>query len=546
MSVNRRTFLGGVALLGAAAMGSGTLAGCSTRNTGSNPDRASGKVELPSYIPYTGVRPDAPATDTGAAPYYRTFPSNPPAFLGDSDTPMSGGSIKLLTFMNAIPKPVGENLWWQGINKALGGEITMDGAAIGDYQAKFQVMVAGGEFTDLAVLEPQKTPSLAGLLASKFQDLTDYLSGDAIKDYMGLANIPQVAWRNCVYNNGIYLIPIQRFSLKRSYLVRADLARKYGVNPVPATGQELLDTLRGLSDLRSNRWATAHVFGLLDLINEMQGTPNQWSVTDGKFTKDYETEEFEESLAIVAKVWKDNLIHPVAFEANFTLKIQDLYDRGVTPFFPGAPQWAGNAGSALKVDPSAETVAIPVPTWDGKRAAGRWLGTGAPYLTAVKKAEPERIKEVLRVVNWMSAPFGTREFMLFKYGIEGHDYTVDANGAFTTTDTGKVETPTGLYYAGSAAIVHHHSLFPDLSKAEYDSEVLAMKTAVELPTIGLESLTDQNKGASLTKQMTDLQSDIIQGRKKVSRWADGVQSWRANGGDTIRREYEKSLASKKN
>lgn len=531
--IGRRQLLGGA--LGA-AVGAGVLSGCSA---GPAEESRTGRVVLPSYVPYTAVQPDEPGLENGTAPYFARFPQSPPRFV--TEKPANGGQISVMTILNMVPKKVESNRWWQAINDAVGADVRMDGAAIGDYPAKFQVKVASGEVPDISVVLPESTPALAGLLKAKFQDLTDFVSGDAVKDYPGLANIPTYAWRNCVFNGGIYLLPIQRFALNRCYLVRADVAVKAGVNPTPASGEELLETLRGLSNLKQNRWATAHVFGLLDLVNEMRGTPNKWAVHDGKFTKDYESEQFKESLGIVAKAWADNLIHPIAFEANFSLKIQALFNSGAAPFFPGVASWAGNASLAKLADPAADTVSIPVMKWDGSGPAGRWLNSGAPYLTAVKKGSAERVAEILRVINWFAAPWGTQENLLFRNGVKDHDYTVGSDGAFTQTDAGKAENPAGLIYAGSAPLVHY-SAFPQIAKAEYDSEALGMRTAVALPTVGLVSDTDQNKGAALTKQMKDLQADIIQGRKPLSAWDDGVRTWKTNGGDTIRAEYEEALA----
>jgi len=47
-------------------------------------------------------------------------------------------------------------------------------------------------------------PGLAQFLDAKMQDLTPFLSGDAIKDYPNLAAHPTGVWRTTVYNNKIY------------------------------------------------------------------------------------------------------------------------------------------------------------------------------------------------------------------------------------------------------------------------------------------------------------------------------------------------------
>jgi len=541
----RRLLLGtGMAGLGLAA--APLLAGCGPERTpggrsSGNGSTDSGAVRLPTYVPYTGVTPDAPATDTGASPYFAKFPAQPASVA--TDKPLAGGTVDVLTIMNSTPIEMTKNPWWQALNTALGGTITLGGAPIGDYVQKFQALVAGNDLPDVAAILPGSIPQLGGLLKAKFADLSPYLSGDAAKDYPALANIPSVAWRGCVYNGAIQTVPIQRLSLYRCYLTRTDLAEKAGVDPQPKNGEELMAMLTALADPAEKRFATASIWGLLDLFLEMHGAPNGWSVKDGTFTKDYESEAFTAALESAQKAWKAGIIHPNAFDSNISLQIQEMYNNGTIAFFPTPATFVSNAAGPLATDPKATSVALQVNAWDGNGPAGRWLNNGAPYQAAVAQADPDRIKEVLRVINFLASPFGTKEYLLVQNGIEGTDYTVDAKGGFTQTDQGKANKPGGLAYAGAPAIVHFAAAYPDIAKAQYDAEVLAMKTAVPIPTVGLESKTDESKGAALTREMKDLQSDIIQGRKDLSAWAEGVKSWQSKGGDTIRGEYEEALAA---
>ena len=45
------------------------------------------------------------------------------------------------------------------------------------------------------------------LVKSKFQDLTEYLSGDNIKQFTNLGNVPPLSWRNGIFNGGLYALP---------------------------------------------------------------------------------------------------------------------------------------------------------------------------------------------------------------------------------------------------------------------------------------------------------------------------------------------------
>jgi putative aldouronate transport system substrate-binding protein len=51
----------------------------------------------------------------------------------------------------------------------------------------------------------------------------------------------------------------------------------------------------------------------------------------------------------------------------------------------------------------------------------------------LKKAQPERIKELLGIADWLTAPFGSAEDFLLTYGLAGLDHTLDADGRPVTT-----------------------------------------------------------------------------------------------------------------
>ena len=68
-----------------------------------------------------------------------------------------------------------------------------------------------------------------------------------------------------------------------------------------------------------------------------------------------------------------------------------------------------------------------------------------------RKASPDKIEELLRVCNWLAAPFGTQEDLLVQYGVEGTDYTLDASGNPVPTSVG----PANSLYVGWQFIARH-------------------------------------------------------------------------------------------
>ena len=96
--------------------------------------------------------------------------------------------------------------------------------------------IAGNELPDMLQTpngSPPPIPNLPQLLDKRFTNLTEHLSGDAVKDYPNLANIPTRTWKSTVFNGGIYGIPIPRGAIGSYHFIRQDLFEAAGVSPEP-------------------------------------------------------------------------------------------------------------------------------------------------------------------------------------------------------------------------------------------------------------------------------------------------------------------------
>ena len=75
-----------------------------------------------------------------------------------------------------------------------------------------------------------------------------------------------------------------------------------------------------------------------------------------------------------------------------------------------------------------------------------------------------------------------------------------------------------------------------------DVERQLIPLAVEDPTLGLVSPTDNGKGVVLTNSFNDGLVDIIAGRRPLADYDQLVKDWQTAGGDAIRQEYQKAIA----
>jgi len=172
-----------------------------------------------------------------------------------------------------------------------------------------------------------------------------------------------------------------------------------------------------------------------------------------------------------------------------------------------------------------------------------FVGSGVSITTAVKKAPEARIREMLRILDWLAAPFGSQEDLLLTFGAADVDWKPDANGHPTPTDKSNADAAAVNW----KNIVSHPSVayavgLPEFAKATADVEHSLLPHAVSDPTLGLVSPTDNSRGFGLTQTVNDGITDIIAGRRPMADYDQLVSDWRSGGGDAIRTEYQTALA----
>ncbi|HVX46888.1 MAG TPA: extracellular solute-binding protein [Mycobacteriales bacterium] len=533
--LNRRRLLGGAA---AVAAGGLLLDGCGSDRKKNN-NTVNTKVKLPSYHPYAAIKPDLPGDPkVGVQDGYLHFPSH--LVRGIKDKPGRGGSVSALviTYTNP-PPPVGRNKYWQELNNRLGSELKLQIVPFEDYVSKVATTVAGGDLPDYLQIYGS-VPQLPSLLAAKCQDLTEFLSGDAAADYPFLANIPADYWRSCIYNGGIYGLPISRSKMGSMLFQRTDLIKGVNADPAPSSFAEFAELCKEATDLKHNRWALASA--PTSFVQQMLGASPGWRNDGGKLTNINEEPETKEALAATAKLVKAGYVHPDSFAQNNTTTLKEWFNAGnAVMHYDGATAWPGFyqqnvVGAALRING-----VIPA-NYDSNTKAVTWQG-GLDYsFTAIKKSSKDRVEELLRIANYLASPLGTEENLFLGNGIKGRDFTFQ-HGLPTKTDTGTAEVALSTGYIAQGPFVLSGQ-YTQATKDCYEFEKKFLPLSQADPTQGLYSDTSSSKSATLGDALRDAQYAILQGRKPVSSWDEAVRDWRNNGGDTIRKEFEEALQRK--
>ncbi|MGP9538130.1 extracellular solute-binding protein [Brachybacterium sp. AOP43-C2-M15] len=532
-ALSRRHLLGASAIGGAALM-----AGCSNEGRGGVPaEYANAPVELPAHIPYEGVEPDLPGDpETGLMDAYFEYPADPRA--ATSGSPGDGERIgSLVRTDSPVPPDRSRNAFWQALNERLGSDLTINIVPGPDWGQKFATTVAGDALPEIFLVGDM--PQLPQFIDASALDLTPHLSGSAIEDYPFLANIPTDTWGPTALNGKIMGVPVPRGIMSTNILYkREDLLEEKGISEDPASFDEFLELCEELTAPQENTWALGSA--PLDLIRQMLGIPNGWVEEGGSLLRNFELDEQMEALEATRRLVEAQVLTPDTFSA-------EGHDRKA---------WFGSGRNYFMVDTfsawpqfhreqtSGESFAIRMvrtPGFDGEPdLACAWLGNPTYGISAIRKDAADRVETLLQVLNYLAAPFGTEEYLFRTYGEPGIHYDLDGTDP-VLTGRGISETPLGFRYLTDAPWPIYVPGIPESTTKWYEGQKIAVEYGSSDPTLGLYSETASKIGGSINGRIDDLTNDIIQGRRPVSAWTDGVATWKSAGGDRIRDELEKAL-----
>ncbi|MEU6423646.1 extracellular solute-binding protein [Streptomyces spiralis] len=543
--MSRRSLLRLSAAVGTAAAAGPLLTACGGSTT---QGKAHGlEVTLPSYQPLANpLKPDLAATADGVPAAYLRYPEQP--FRAVQKAPLNGQTLSVaeMTFLPAPPARA-KNAAWRAIEERLGGKIDWTVVSADDWATKFNTMVAGDALPDMFLYQSGVgIDNLPAFAAAKCADLSPYLSGEKVKDYPNLANIPQVMWKSCIIGGKLYGLPVPRSITGGDGFYRHDLFARAGVTSLDRiTDPDAFFAL--MKEVTSPR---QEVYGIMTsfttIAAKMFGAPYFWKADhgSGKFTADVETDEFRAAVEFCAKMYKAGVYYPGSPGLQ-KAKYINLFQAGKAAYvYDGMPGYLGPTGhlaTMKKIDPAFDVRPFIAPG----RSAVSWRDNVLFGTTLVKKAAAEKVKQALAVADWAASPFGSQEYTLIQYGVEGVDFTRDAHGNPVLNDTGTQDIAVPWKFIAAPP----QALFDSTSAAgvRYVHQALATQIprAIEDPTVGLYSPTWESRFESLYQLRNDTIGDIVTGRKSMSAWDDMVKQYRGKGGDKARGEFESAWAQSK-
>ena len=526
---------------------------------------------FPTFRPATnGPKPDFASTGPQYEDGFTNYPKDNPRSW-TKGPPGLGSTVTVLSQARGVgsstpPTPFDRNPAWKEINKQLNANVQFTITPSADYAAKLAAVMSGSDLPDIILFQgglggtnatsstvgASGTTNIPAFLQHSMADLSPYLAGDAAKDYPNLAAIPTFAWKNsgCVFEGKIYMWPVQRYRPLNMMFRNTDIwDKEISPNYVPKDAADFKRVLQQLNRPRDDRFAIVgtNIQYNLQVFPAMFGAPNGWAVDSaGKLTKDIETPQYKAAIAYIRDLvdaglyYPDSLINP-ATNAGVTTFVRG---KGAVMVYTFGVNWSTLWSQSQAAKPPVNFLPLDLFPAQAGGKPGHFLGPGFIVTNGMKKAPPERIQEILRIVDWLAAPFGSAEDLLLTYGIKDVEYTLDAAGHPVLMPGAAADTQAVPWQY----IVQHPQVmfFPnyaDYARLEYEAEHMLIPAGIEDPTWGLFSNASSTAGPAITQMVIDTLTDILVGRRTMSEYDQMVKDWQSRGGNQVRAELEQALAA---
>jgi putative aldouronate transport system substrate-binding protein len=539
--VDRRSFLA------LSAAGATTLAGCSkrARSDGSASNARRTAEVVPKLIPKRFVEPDVPGEGPIPDGYLRY-----PRELVRAVTRKPGSSGRTIKTMTAAWGPaapgLGRNAYLDAVNATLGVPIDPSVQDGNTYAAKLSAILGARDVPDLLSVpswEVGKIPRFSQAVKALFEDLTDYLRGDAVSAYPILATLPTEAWQHAVWGGRLAAVPCPSDGVvPLALFYRKDLTDAAGV-AAPANIDELYRLGKAMTNPSKGVWAFGDIFYMVQMFFKCPGAQTGWrKKASGGLEHKYETKEYRLALETTARFYREGFVHPDVI-ATKGADAKTLFSAGrIIALQDGVGAWRGMQSEQAKITPGFDMQPVPLFSALGGEPSS-WPVEGPIFYTFVKKGVGKpRVEELLRVLDWCSCPFGTLEYELREYGVEGKHFTRAPDHSPVQTPLGRKEIQGQCGGLGGRV----PSVVGTADTPNYVNDLLAFtrntfRYVEKNPFAGLKLEYPANYSKILVTT-EDKVADVVRGRRPLSDLDQIVREWRATGGDEGRSFFEKALA----
>lgn len=545
-SQSRRAFISG--LVGGAATLTAFGTGCRarTRTRGASTSAKDCLAVVPNHIPRKLLEPDVPGE--GSLP--DGFFAYPSELVRVVERKPGRGAEPLVTmsaWWGPTPPGRGNNAYVDAVSAELGVSMlpsVQDGIL---FAAKVSAMLAARDIPDILSVpswEVAKIPRYSQAVTALFTDLTAFLQGDAVKAYPNLATLPSSAWQYCVWGGRLSAVPYPQNGppFPWGMFYRKDLCDRAGVE-VPRSIDELYRFGKKMTDPNRNVWAFGGLFEMVQMYFKCPSPQGGWRKSaSGGLEHKYETVEYRQAVEFTARLHREGMVHPDIIATNGSDQKQLFASGRIFCCQEGLGTWRPMQSEWSRITPGFDMQPVPLFSAIGGEPLA-WASDEPIFYTFIKKKlSRERVEEVLRVLDWCAAPFGSVERCLNEFGVEGMHYERAPDGSPIKTELGRKELALQFEVLGGRV----PALVGTSDVPNYVNDSLAyaratLKYREPNPFAGIKIELPPNVSRVIVPTEFKI-IDIIRGRRPISDLDQVVHEWRRSGGDEGREFLEKVLA----
>ena len=543
----RRSLFKAAGIGAAGAAGLPMIAACSDIESGSGTSQATEGFDfLPTYKEWPlPVEPDL----VGEPPNHPSgFTSYPEPVQAITDLPSGSGEFEITVPMWGEP-PSQDDPYFAALFEAWGGTKVNLRQADGNTFAETSVQwLQANEFGDGIMMFSWMLGSHTNFqetVVNTFYDLTDIVSGDIADRWPLLAGQPNSSWGQSVWSTDAEDPDTARvFGIPSSFsggpgnamFARTDLLEAANL-AMPTTVAELLDLAREWSDDSAGQWAFAGLDWYTGMWFGLAGGDGWiYDEEQDKLIHNCERPEYTEWLEFRRTAWDEKLVHPDV--PTGTLDVQGLHKAGTILFQQDGISWWQSFTDQVAGGQAEGEIAPLGPLSASGRTPLVHVNFSVDGWTFLSKdLEQEQVEEFLDVCNFMSAPYGTTEYEIINYGLEGEHFTYGEDGVPVPTELGVsiVQAPVN-HKTMSGHVQQFLTGTPDMVQKRFDYNASVLEYAEQNIFEGMrvEGPADF-KAASQT--LTDQQNDVAFGRAELSSIPDMVETFLNNGGEAAREHF---------
>ncbi|WIV19468.1 extracellular solute-binding protein [Paenibacillus polygoni] len=378
--------------------------------------------------------------------------------------------------------------------------------------------------------------------------------GPYLEDYPNLKYLNKDILKQTSVDNRIYGLYTERPSSRQGVIIRQDWLDHLGLT-VPRTLEELYEVLHAFTYNDPDGNGKADTIGLADrndliygafkTVSSYFGTPNNWSMEDGTFIPEFETQAYMETMNFFKKLYNEQLINR-DFAVTSKEVQRNMIISGKAGVYIGSMTDIQRLYEEAKIiDPDASfTLSNRIKGPDGYRVWSIPNYNGL-YLFSKKAIKTE--EELKHILAFFDRTMNKDIANLLKYGIEGKHYILENGQVRLPEETTQLRIQeVNAFYMLMIADMNNPSVM-DVTEKEPLTALADQLSEdnenflVADPAAHLESKTYDERNAELSKIITDATYNYILGNLTEQEFQQETKRWRVNGGNTIIKELTEAL-----